>query len=260
MDETYADLTKPPEAHSVCLTGMLVPADRHREIRGQFYEAVADAVRREPNVVPPVTEIHAASLLPNADDDTRVAFLEKLVGIIINFDLSLYRVGYRRTPILLEMFKTDKAILSIAFTSMLDLISAELKSTPIWPVMETDHSKVQDQAFAGTVQFADHIAAYIGPEMLTRDQANLGEVLYSTKRSIHGALVDCAAYLLNVRTFAAQGLISSDYKRRLSLVAERLTPAVKFDEVITMSHDSPPSSYSGVGPMRFAVPVIPSNN
>src|SRR5271166_1102033 len=99
--------------------------------------------------------------------------------------------------------------------------------------METDRSEPQDRAFAGAVQFADHIEAHLGPETLSRDQANLGEVLYSTKRSIHGALVDCAAYLMNVRTHAARGLVLSDYKRRLCAVADRLMPAIRFDEVIT---------------------------
>lgn len=260
MDETYPDFSLPRDAWSVCLTGMLVPVDRHREIRARFYEAVANAVGRQPNTVPPVTEIHAAALLPHADDNTRVAFLEKVTGIIAEFDLSLYRVGYRRTRILKDLLKTDAAILGIAFSGMLDLISTELKTTPIWPVMEIDHSPAQDQAFAGSVQFADHIDAHLGPKALSRDQANLGEVLYSTKRSIHGALVDCAAYLLNVRTHAAQGLVSSDYKRRISTLADQLTPAIRFDEVITMRHEKPPPGRSGNGPVRFAVPIIPSDN
>ena len=131
MDETYPDFTLPRAAWSVRLTGMLVPADRHREIRARFYEAVADAVGKRPNTVPPVTEIHAATLLPHADDDTRVAFLEKVAGIITGFDLSLYRVGHRRTRILLDMIKTDGAILGMAFGGMLDLISRELETLPI---------------------------------------------------------------------------------------------------------------------------------
>jgi hypothetical protein len=63
MDETYPDFTLPREAWLVCLTGMLVPADRHREIRARFYKAVADAVGRRPNTVPPLMEIHAVALL-----------------------------------------------------------------------------------------------------------------------------------------------------------------------------------------------------
>src|ERR1700722_4200992 len=127
MDETYPDFTLPREAWSVCLTGMLVPADRHREIRARFYEALADALGRHPNTVPPLTEIPAAALLPDANDDTRVAFLDKAVDIITTFNLSLYRVGYRRTRSLLDMVKTDGAILGIAFGGMLDLISRELE-------------------------------------------------------------------------------------------------------------------------------------
>jgi len=260
MDETYPDFGLPRAAWSVCLTGMLVPAHRHREIRARFYEAVADAVGRCSNTVPPVTEIHAAALLPHTDDDTRVAFLEKVADIITSFDLALYRVGYCRTRDLLNMCKTDGDILSLAFGGMLQLISKELETTSIWPVMETDRSEKQDRAFAGLVQLTDHIEAHIGPRRLAREQANLGEVLYSTKRSIHGALVDCAAYLLNVRTHTRQGLVLSDYKRRLSVVADRLLPAIRYDEVIKMRFEEPPPGYSGTGPYRFATPIVPSDS
>jgi len=62
-----------------------------------------------------------------------------------------------------------------------------------------------------------------------------------------------------VRSLAAQGRPLSDYKRRLAVVADRLMPAIRFDEVITMRHEKPPPSYSGTGPYRFAVPIISSN-
>lgn len=256
MDETYPDFSLPRKAWSVCLTGMIVPSDRHRDIRTLFYAAVANAVGRHPNVVPPVPEIHAAALLPDADDDTRVALLEDLADIIVMNNLGLYRVGYHRTRSMLDMFKTDGAILGIAFDGLLRLMPAELEASSVWPVMEIDRSsEAQDRAFAGTIQFTDHVEAHIGSHMLSRDHSNLGEVLYSTKRSIHGALVDCAAYLLNVRTLAALGLVSSDYKRRLATVADRLAPAIRYDEVITMRQQAPPPGYSGSGPARFAVPT-----
>ncbi len=241
MDERYADQSLPREAWSVTLTGMLVPADRHREIRDRFYDALATAVGRKPNTVPALIEIHAAALLPDADDNTRITFLQNVTDIITDFDLSLYRVGYRRTRQLVRTFKTDTAILGLAFFGLLGLVTRDLPTDLIWPVMETDVTAAQDQAFAGQVQFTDHIGAHIGTEDLSRDQTNLGEVLYSTKRSIHGALVDCAAYLLNVRTLAREERPLSAFKRRLADVADRLEAAVRYDEIILMRHGGPPT-------------------
>jgi hypothetical protein len=260
MDETYPDFSLPRRTWSVCLTGMLVPAASHREIRARFYNAVADAVGRQSNTVPPVMEIHAATLLPDSDDVTRIAFLANLVSIITDYNLSLFRVGYRRTRTLLNMCGTNAAILGLAFGGMLNLMSQELESTPIWPVMETDRSNLQDQSFAGAVQFTDHIAAHIGADALSRDQSNLGEVLYSTKRSIYGALVDCAAYLLNVRTLAAQGVALSDYKRQLCTVASQLLPIVQFDEIITMRLEMPSPENSGDGGSRPGVRIVPNDS
>lgn len=260
MDETYPDVSLPRTAWSVCLTGLMVPAALHGDIRHQFYEAIADAIGRTPNAVPPLPEIHAAKLFPGLDDDTRIAFLEKLAAIIVAFNLGIYRVGYVRTREMVAIHKNDAAILGTAFGGLLHVIASELEVTQVWPVMEMDHKPAQDQAFAGSVQFADHIASHLGPHVLSRDQRNLGEVLYSTKRSIHGALVDCAAYLLNVRTIAALDLPLSTYKRRLAKVADMLSPAIRFDEVITMKMEKPPADYVGKGPYRYMVPIVPSND
>lgn len=234
MDETYPDQTLPRAAWAVCLTGLLVPAERHPEIRERFYAAIGDAVGRVPNTVPTLPEIHAAHLLPEADDDTRVAFLEALADIVVSCDLRLYRVGYVRTRSLIAMFKSEEAVLGLAFSGLLHLIADELAAGPVWPVMETNQKALQDQAFAGAVQFASHIEAHIGPGILSRDQSNLGEVLYCTKRSVHGAIVDCSAYLLNIRTVQNRGLSISPYKNRLAAVAERLAPAIRYDEIIPM--------------------------
>ena len=260
MDETYADAKLPVWARAICLSGLLVPAASHSAIRTRFYDAVADAVGREPNTVPMPPKIHAADLLPGSDDGTRIVFLNAIVDIILDFELTLYRVGYRPTPELMALLKTQDEVLGLAFNGMLHLIEDELANGPVWPVMETNQKSAQDRAFAGSVQFADHVEAHVGSGLLSRDQAHLGEVLYCTKRSIHGALVDCAAYLLNVRTVRAQGLPLAPFKQRLVEIAERLAPSVRFDEIIQMQHCKPPPGGPPTGPYRYVFPITPSDN
>ncbi|MDG2522888.1 hypothetical protein P7B02_15230 [Caulobacter segnis] len=257
MDETYPDFTLPKSAWSVALTGMLVPAKRHREVRTQFYDAVATATKRTPSTVPPLAEIHAAALLPDCTDEERVAFLNRLVEIVLEFDLRIYRIGYARSRELLQILKTDRGIAGFVFAQLLHVLEPELLENQIWPVMETDRTNEQDQAFAGQIQYADHIESHLGAAILSRDGANLGEVLYSTKRSVHGAIVDCMAYLLNVSSLHGQGLPLSPFKALLRPVADRLGPAVRYNEIITMRFEAPPSDYRSSGASRYAVRLTP---
>ncbi|MFA6966696.1 hypothetical protein [Bosea sp. (in: a-proteobacteria)] len=237
MDETYADRSLSLSHRAIALTGLLVSADGHRDLKEKYYASIAQVVGRVPNVVPAISEIHAARLLPGADDDARITFLNCIVDLILDRQLSIYRVGYFQSKKMMDTFGSERSIVGLCFFSMLQMLETALSECAIWPVMEADHSKEQDQAFAGQVQFADHLASHIGAAALSRDQMNLGEVLYSTKRSIYGAMVDCVAYLLNVKWVADQGLALSPYKRRLLKVAERLSPTVMHDEIIRMKFE-----------------------
>lgn len=259
MDETYSDFTLPRAAWAVALTGMLVPAERHREIRARFYGALAQVVGSKPGIVPAFQEVHAAALFPLSNDDDRIAFLQEMASLITEFDLSLYRVGYVRSRDLLAMNGSDKSILGLCFGGILELLKPELERSSIWPVMETDRTDEQDKTFPAQIQLSDYFESHVGSDVMSRDSRNLGEVLYSTKRSIHGSIVDCAAYLLNVRTVAGLGLPLSPFKQRIHEVAKTLAPAVRFDEVIKMRFNRPPKGHQPTGPYRFAFRITPSD-
>ncbi len=259
MDETYSNKSLPKSAQFTALTAMLLPSDRHAEVRARYYAAVAMAVEASNGVIPPVVEIHAAELLPGCADEIKFSFLAQIASIVSEMNLKVYRIGYFNTEDIISMCKNEKGVLGLAFSSLLEIIKPELIINQIWPVMETDWSKDQDKAFAGQVQWSDHIESRIGPGFLTRDVANLGEVLYSTKRSVHGSIVDCVGYLLNARSLSGLGVSLTPFKERLAEISEGLLPSVRFNEIIAMSFKAPPAGYIPEGPFRYAFSIVPSD-
>ena len=234
MDEKYADQGAPPQARAISLTGVLVPATVHPEFRRQYYKLLAVALGATKTQIPAIPKVHAASLLPDATDDVRYVFLEGIVSAVCRLGFRTYRVGYLKTPEIMNLFKSEKNVVGICFSSMLRCIVPELTTSIIWPVMESDGSEVQDLSFAGSVQFMDYITPLVGQVNVTISNENLGEVLYTRKRSAHGAVVDCVGYLLHLKWLRSIGQTQTPYKERLADIAEGLMPAVAYDEIIRM--------------------------
>jgi hypothetical protein len=240
MDEKYAAQGAPPKARVISLTGLLVPAAAHPEFRRQYYGLLTVALGATKTEIPAIPQIHAASLLPDATDDVRCAFLEGIVSVICQLGFRAYRVGYFKTNEMMNLVKSEKAVVSLCFSGMLGCITPELATSTVWPVMESDGSEMQDIAFAGSMQFVDYVTPLQGRDNVTLNNENLGEVLYTKKRSAHGAVVDCVAYLLHLRWLRSIGQIKTPYKERLADIAEGLAPVVAYDEVIRMRVHRPP--------------------
>ena len=239
MDEKYADQQAPQKAQVTSLTGVLIPVTAHREFRERFYGLVADAIGDPDNVISkwPYGQIHASKLLPDSTDEQRFSFLKRLVSLVNEFEFGIYRIGYYKTPKLVSMHGGEKGIIGLCFFAMLYVLKDE--ASQVWPVMEIDCSwKQQDQAFAGMMQNSDYMGVHFGSEDMWAYNANFGEVLYMTKRSGYGALVDCVAYLLHAKWLQSIGHTQTQYKKRLAEIASNFTTVAR-DEVATMTFEAP---------------------
>ena len=243
MDETYMALAEPGSA--TVLTGLLVPAATHAEFRKSYHKLLSQVVPSEPNTVPPVLAVHAASLFPELGDNDapRFAFLEGIADLCLRMDFRIYRVGYLNTEPLRGLLKTDRDVLGLCFVGFLWALGPELEDGPVWPVMESDHSSEQDSRFAGQVRGIEHYTHHLPPSAISVDNTNLGELLYTTKHSSLGSMVDCVAYLRQARYLRAQGRRLTPFKQRLAKIGDRLDPLVVRDEVIDMKVD--PSAGEG---------------
>lgn len=237
---------------------MLVPTNQHRVFRERFYRAVASAIGSTVRAVQEMPEIHAKDLLRGFDDEVKLQFLTELVALCVDLKFRIYRVGYYEDPEVLSVFKHRKALLALSFVGLLHCLEDELSQSEIWPVVETDFSAEQVRHFPGVIQNLDYLTAILGKSFVTIDNRNLGEVLYSTKRSAYGATVDCIAYLLDAKFRGWSGGIASPFKQQLIDIAERLDSIIEFNEIIALKLEAAPPGYVGKGPFRYARRMLPS--
>ncbi|MGE9009226.1 hypothetical protein ACO2JO_11630 [Leptospira interrogans] len=236
MDEKYADSALPPAMRVTSLTGVLVNPEAHAAFRAQFY-SLLNGVRGDPeNTISALTTIHAAELFPEygTDDSRRIEFVKGLMKLMVANQIRIFRVGYVWSPKMREVFKTEKAVLGICFDAILRVLTNELRTNQIWPVMETDRSSTQDQTFAGSVRNLDYLTTRLSAASISFDNSNLGEVLFSTKNSTYGTVVDFAAYLLHLRFLKTQGLMLTPFKEQLAAMAVPLDEITERNETIEM--------------------------
>jgi hypothetical protein len=179
-------------------------------------------------------EIHAASLFPSHPEEIHFRFYEELVRLVIDLELRIYRIGYYATRKLKTTFDGEGGIVGLCFMSMLLCLKTELAHSQIWPVMEIDQTPKQDRHFAGLVQRLDHATSRLGSSAMSIDNENLGELLYTTKRSAHGAVVDCMAYLLHQGFLRSIDHHQTPYKSRLADIASGLKSMIIVNETIDL--------------------------
>ena len=223
MDEKYADIKAPKGAQAVSLTGVLVPANLHGEFRDRYYALVGAALGDLDHKAPkwPDQRIHASNLLPGATNDDRYSFLEGLVRLVNEFEFRIFRLGHVRTPENVTALDGELGLVGTSFHSLLTSLRNKFPETQVWPVMEIDRSDRQDRIFAGTVQRLDYMAARraLPDQALWWKDSNFGEVLYVTKTSSYGSMVDCVSYLLHLKWLDSIGHPLTPFKKRLAEIA-----------------------------------------
>ena len=220
------------------LTGLLIASDQFISFRDAFFRIVPGFDHGADNF--PV-EIHAGNLFPGRPDEEHFQFYSGLVSLVNDFRCSVYRRGFNFTPDHELLRKKQKCLLGLCFRSMLISVETFEHFGQIWPVMETDRSKGQDENFAGYMRWVDQATAYLnwagdGVEELIDedhmvDNSRFGDLHYVTKKSIGGIAADCLAYLLHCKWLDENGFPTTGYKARLAAIASTLSPAIVDDYV-----------------------------
>lgn len=249
MAERPADTKAPPDAQAASLTGILLPSEAHGGFRANVLHLVAEAAGLD-DPASGLAQADPGNLLPGQDDSARAAFLEGIASIIRESGAAVYRIGYRKTYETVSQLEylcgsaglvSGQSLAAISLSSILRCLKAELAASRIWPVMES----------AGGQGWSP-IAI---PAETPFDDPNLGDVLYGSKRSAHGAAAACTAYLLHMGWLRSIGARQTPHAERLADIAAGLAPAVAVNEVIDLKVQQPPSGYAAEGPIRFVYPM-----
>ena len=238
MDEKYPDTKAPPSMQVTSLTGLLIASDHFIRFRDGFFRIVPGFDQGADNFP---MEIHASNLFPGRPDEEHFQFYSALVSLVNDSKCSVYRRGFNFMPGHDSLRKKQKDLLGLCFRYMLISVDDFESFGQIWPVMETDRSKEQDENFAGYMRWMDQATAYLnyvgdGVEELIDedymvDNSRFGDLHYVTKKSIGGITADCLAYLLHCKWLDEKGFPTTGYKARLAAIASALRPSVVDDYV-----------------------------
>ena len=238
MDEKYPNTKAPPSMQVTSLTGLLIASDRFVRFRDEFFRIVPGFDEGAKNFD---VEIHASNLFRNRPDEDHFNFYGGLVSLVNDFKCSVYRRGFNFVPGHELLREKQKDLLGLCFRSMLISVDDFEYFGQIWPVMETDRSREQDENFAGYMRWMDQATAYLnwvgeGVEELIDDDymvdnSRFGDLHYVTKKSIGGIAADCLAYLLHCKWLDEKSFPTTGYKARLAAIASALLPSIVDDYV-----------------------------
>ena len=238
MDEKYPATKAPPAMQVTSLTGLLIASDRFIRFRDEFFRIVPGFDQGGDNFE---VEIHASNLFRGRPAEEHFQFYSGLVSLVNDFKCSVYRRGFNFMPDHELLREKQKDLLGLCFRSMLISVDDFEYFGQIWPVMETDRSKEQDENFAGYMRWVNQATAYLdwvgdGVEELIDDDymvdnSRFGDLHYVTKKSIGGIAADCLAYLLHCKWLDEKGFPTTGYKARLAAIASTLRPSIVDDYV-----------------------------
>ena len=240
LDEKYADLTAPREQRVTSLTGLLVPAKRHREFRKRYYSLIRDIMDEPKYRIGIPEKIHASNLLPNYSDCDKFKFLQGVVEIVNDLDFRVIRYGYYNTRRLLDSFGGEKGIISLCFSNFLWALKNTSENYQIWPIIETDRSFYQEANTAGSMQRVDYMSVLpsLSKEDMWLKDSSFCEVFFMTKSSGYGSIVDCMSYLLHVGWMEKKGYEITKFKKTIANIALQID-TIDHDEVVQMKFRKP---------------------
>lgn len=233
MDEKYLDAQADPCTQVTLLGGLMIDAVKYPTFRDRMFGLLPN-FDEGPEAFG--TEVHAGDLFRDLPDEQHFAFYDGLVALINEFDCKIYSRGFNFVPGNGMLRTHQQDILAVCFRSMLISVDNSAIAEQVWPVMEIDHSKSQDEHFAGFMRWMSHATTYLemtgdGVQELIHndymvDTRKVGDIHYVGKRSIIGNAVDCITYLLHHKWLNDNDYPLTDYKRRLATIATGIRPGL----------------------------------
>ena len=248
MDEKYLDAQASSEMQVTSLTGLLVTADTYPRLRDRLFRILPSFNEGARGLD---TEVHASNLFRDRPDEEHFAFYRELVSIVNELNCRVYRRGFNFIPGHQLLRKNERELLGWCFRSMLIAVDDFEEDVQIWPVIERDHTEVQDRNFAGYMRWIDQATAHLqmtgeGVEELIDDDymvdnSRFGDLHFVSKKSIVGCAVDCLVYLLHYKWLNEMEFSLTNYKTCLADIASSLHPSVVDDFVGSFQLHVPPA-------------------
>jgi hypothetical protein len=236
LDETYNEEVSPSVA---ALTGILLTTQKSVRIRNRIYDTVISKAAIEPNTIIAPPELHFSNFLRDYPDEVKYYVMNKLVDIVLEEEVAVYRVGYYLTEELLRIFSTNS--ISVCWFGIMSVIQPALEHNTVVPVLDVGFDpgfQPIASIFSMPVKEMDMMRSYgLGESVSISNSHNLLDVLYADSRfSTLIQLVDVIAGLRRLsETVRETGKeFESEYNQQLYNISKRLDPAMIYEDVIRM--------------------------
>jgi hypothetical protein len=240
LDETHNNRV-PINITSV--TGLLVPVIKFPKIRDSI-NSIVSAIDKGGNIinVNPIL-LKYSNLLPNYDDATKFNVLNKLVDLIVEEQLAIYRVGYYLKKEFVSAFSFNHfgKQATFCYSTLCFALQPILEKSIVIPVFDAGF----DQSFQVAVDRLSDIqktttsTRVAGAERLLsiKNSHNLTDVFFADDN--HVGLIQLADIVAGLRKESeikreTEKDPETNYRKKMLSISDRLESAIEHDETILM--------------------------
>ncbi len=223
------------------MTAVILRADSYKSVRAGFYDILKPFIIPEDNTIdlmPP--ELHGQDLLrdePDDDDQNKLNVFHKVVDLVIENQLDIYRVGYYITPEFETTYKSDKYGTSLCWFGITAVTQPAYENEQLIAIMDGFEKKTVEKMSSMIRNLDIMRSAERGDSLSLKNTENMiGEVFYADSRySVMIQIVDIVAYLRNVNDLSEEGWPFSSFKEKVLAEAKRLGSVMKYDQVVEIN-------------------------
>ncbi|MCP5265134.1 MAG: hypothetical protein H6934_03440 [Burkholderiaceae bacterium] len=238
------------ELNLAALTGILVSAEQYIAVRDEMCRFAVDVQPSAPNVIPEVIEFHARAFLDDVAhlhgdriDEVRLSTLQRVVDLVSEHRLSIYRVTYLNRTEIAALMPRDPKLYGLTFFGIQSWLQSVMADKLVIPVMDgiphTGGINVPRRApniepmlirlFALNVRSIHHFRQYpsVADCLSIANAHNLGEPVFGdSTHSVFLQLVDLLSHMLLQKERAELEDASNltDYRRKTLQIVDGIPP------------------------------------
>jgi len=236
MKTSFFPIDDSESKYTISLTAIEVPIEKYNIVRNELYNFSCGLIYEKGYVKNP-PELHGAELLKGlewATDEIRLNCFKKIVQIINENKLYVYRLGYYKKSVKIFL-KSDPKLYSMNFFSVQRLmghLSEEKLAIPIIDGLHEENSKFFNMGGQGlsilhSIDNEDKVSV--------KNFKNICEPLFaSSKYSALIQLADMASYLLQSLDYKVLNVECGEFKRKIQNIAESFDKELIHNEIFYM--------------------------
>lgn len=227
IDESKINLERDVDLYS--LSALRVPSEIYSDLRQSLYEALHPFFDEIEDTISPIPELHYRDFLPDKDDQFKIDVLNAIVQQLINYEVSIFRVGYygtKETVKLISSDKKDEFFYQLCWFGIQSVTSNTRNNCLMIPVVDAGFEKsfqLRVNGFGHSQKFCDQSPESLRSSISIPHHDNIAEISYvDSNFSIFSQIIDCISGMRNETLRKNKGKTLSSYKSKIHEISELL--------------------------------------